>query len=720
MDLLHECNIDGNLQDFAAAIHILVSKPNAVNKRLVGAEIQNVTSFTTNKLACSYNSFTTKEFVNSILVEHRKNWMEVKNRTYPEQLSPQILLPQLEVGSNCLITRKCVTRKRSENLVQPNKNVIENTDIKRDDVLWKYANLNDLQEIQSAFFMPHSPNDPCYAIVYTSEIETDSANKSMANKPNSVHKIGIWLENLHSLPKSHSKWKRWLEQKCFKSVEKWCNAKIGGETNYSKSKSESTIQPPPSLRLVSLEEYDTLYTQIKAKYVKPLLESNAWGTESTDPDKFIHEDVGIAVYLMLLWKNSSKNPIKFADIGCGNGLLVYILTQEGFGQGVGFDLRERKIWDTLRNLGKNSGTSIDLRTATILPDEDNLSQFNDFDWLIGNHSDELTPWLPLLARKSSAKLFLLPCCLFDFYGKYQRRAVKSKAFTKSSYREYLDYVCSIGENCGFKMEEDRLKIPSTKRICFVARHDNLGNEKTKLKDELSQLDSHMKFPNGCVDTNIEQMLNKAKNTSGKAQFLARLTTEKVRNCTKISKQDVIEPIINVVVNKLLEMEDWTLKAQPKYVVPELSEKRRKIDLLTQSLNHEANYLSIERENVPTNSPAFDKWNAGGCININELPLLIGPSLLSEIKSECGGLQTLLRNHNYIFIVQSGTVRLRCPLYDKISDGKRKKSKNSHNSDVRQFRKTKICWLFENHPQGCPVMTSECVWAHGLTDLKEKC
>ena len=123
------------------------------------------------------------------------------------------------------------------------------------------------------------------------------------------------------------------------------------------------------------------------------------------------------------------------------------------------------------------------------------------------------------------------------------------------------------------MEEDRLKIPSTKRICFVARHDNLGNEKTKLKSELSQLNSYIKFPNGCVDSNIEQMLNKAKSTSGKAQFLARLTTEEVRNCTKLSKQDVIEPIINVVVNKLLEMEDWTLKEQPKYIVPQPSEKK---------------------------------------------------------------------------------------------------------------------------------------------------
>ena len=37
------------------------------------------------------------------------------------------------------------------------------------------------------------------------------------------------------------------------------------------------------------------------------------------------------------------------------------------------------------------------------------------------------------------------------------------------YREYLDYICEIEENCGFVVEEDRLRIPSTRRICFIAR-----------------------------------------------------------------------------------------------------------------------------------------------------------------------------------------------------------------------------------------------------------
>ena len=55
-----------------------------------------------------------------------------------------------------------------------------------------------------------------------------------------------------------------------------------------------------------------------------------WGTETTDPSKFIHEDLGIAAYLILIWgqdRRDKDNPVRFADLGCGNGLLVYILGQ---------------------------------------------------------------------------------------------------------------------------------------------------------------------------------------------------------------------------------------------------------------------------------------------------------------------------------------------------------------------------------------------------------
>ena len=48
------------------------------------------------------------------------------------------------------------------------------------------------------------------------------------------------------------------------------------------------------------------------------------------------------------------------------------------------DLRRRKIWDFF----EKSGT--DLRVQTFVPKPEALVA--DYDWVIGNHSDELTPW----------------------------------------------------------------------------------------------------------------------------------------------------------------------------------------------------------------------------------------------------------------------------------------------------------------------------------------
>lgn len=59
----------------------------------------------------------------------------------------------------------------------------------------------------------------------------------------------------------------------------------------------------------------------------------------------MYEDVAIATYLLLLWEEDVTNTKKsFVDLGCGNGLLVYILTKEGH-IGLGIDVRKRKIWD---------------------------------------------------------------------------------------------------------------------------------------------------------------------------------------------------------------------------------------------------------------------------------------------------------------------------------------------------------------------------------------
>jgi tRNASer (uridine44-2'-O)-methyltransferase len=43
------------------------------------------------------------------------------------------------------------------------------------------------------------------------------------------------------------------------------------------------------------------------------------------------------------------------------------------------------------------------------------------DWIIGNHSDELTPWIPFMCSKSiNTRFFVLPCCMWDFQGKFTK------------------------------------------------------------------------------------------------------------------------------------------------------------------------------------------------------------------------------------------------------------------------------------------------------------
>lgn len=136
-----------------------------------------------------------------------------------------------------------------------------------------------------------------------------------------------------------------------------------------------------SHRLINPESYNDIYSRLKQKYGKSLEAS--WN-ESTDPKKFIYEDIAIASYLITYWneereKHNSNELQSFVDLGCGNGLLVYLLSQEGH-RGYGIDLRKRKIWDQF-------SPSTDLREVTIIPSDQNL--FSDVDWIIGNHSDEV-------------------------------------------------------------------------------------------------------------------------------------------------------------------------------------------------------------------------------------------------------------------------------------------------------------------------------------------
>lgn len=127
----------------------------------------------------------------------------------------------------------------------------------------------------------------------------------------------------------------WLKKKLLPCILKWARNETG------------IIQiPVSSLNLVSTEKYAKLYCKLKEKYSTKLIKN--W-PENTDPIKFVYEDIAIASYLLLLWEKErfekgTNNLQSFLDLGCGNGLLVYILFNEGH-RGLGIDLRRRKIWN---------------------------------------------------------------------------------------------------------------------------------------------------------------------------------------------------------------------------------------------------------------------------------------------------------------------------------------------------------------------------------------
>lgn len=368
--------------------------------------------------------------------------------------------------------------------------------------------------------------------------------------------------------------------------------------------------------------------------------------EKTDPAKFVYEDVAIATYLLLLWREeraltNSTALQSFADLGCGNGLLVYILCGEGH-PGIGIDLRKRGIWDTYP-------ANTILKVESIVPS--NSALFPTTDWIIGNHSDELSPWIPVIAARSSydCRYFVLPCCAYEFDGnKYQRQNAKC-----SQYNDFMDYVKRISEVCGFRTYVDRLKIPSTKRTCVI------GNGR---RWPAEQFDEQTQQIQRFIDERTGQ-------TNGgdawSSSFRPRPSVEAVRNCSKVDRG-----IQAAIVRRVFD------------------------------------HLLTKRKYLPEINAA---WNVGGQVALADLAALVPAHELKMLKSECGGLQTLLRNNNQIFLVHQGTVQVRVPI--KYGERLKMVPKKKDAGKVVMVLKQKLCWFRENHPDGCPFSDEDCSYKH---------
>ncbi|XP_067414979.1 probable tRNA (uracil-O(2)-)-methyltransferase isoform X2 [Emydura macquarii macquarii] len=494
--------------------------------------------------------------------------------------------------------------------------------------------------------------------------------------------------DLHTLKRMNENWVAdgivypkitWLGNELLSKLAKW-------STEEKQSEFKSTLS------LISVAKYSQVYQELKEKYKEMV---KVW-PEVTDPEKFVYEDVAIATYLLILWeeeravKRLSKKQ-SFVDLGCGNGLLVHILSNEGY-PGRGIDVRRRKIWDMY-------GPQTHLEERAIRPDDSYL--FPDVDWLIGNHSDELTPWIPVIAARSSYSCcyFVLPCCFFDFHGKYNRRQSQ-----KTQYREYLDFVTQVGFVCGFSVEEDCLRIPSTKRVCLI------GKSRT-----------YPPMQEDRIDKKRTEYINNRQSCTG-------VTPDKIVGSSQRDNDHVVNHIIDQAAgSECAENETktdgsgriWLSGFQPREKVEQVRNcaalPRDFVDVVVLTV---ASLLLNATQEKPCDHKLdvhLNTWNQGESLSLREVAEHLDKETLKRLKNEYGGLQTLLKNNHQVFEVLNGRVQIRDWREERPS--KRTKPEVKRRFSAEAF-KTRLCWFFIHHPDGCSLTSESCPYAHGIEELRQ--
>ncbi|KAI1812255.1 DUF1613-domain-containing protein [Poronia punctata] len=287
----------------------------------------------------------------------------------------------------------------------------------------------------------------------------------------------------------------------------------GARSGYVKRVQHDTIIPQATVQ--------STYTRLKKKYARKLIEG--W-VEDTDPTKHCFEDLGIAAFLIQLWAEIYRDrPFPgFVDIGCGNGLLVYILREEGYA-GWGFDARKRKSWSKFGSIidrGIEEENESSLQQLVLLPavlhdqkqrviqnseltDQFHDGLFKEGTFIISNHADELTPWTPILAAISKCPFIMIPCCSHDLSGaRFRAAAPKEKGKSASAYSSLVEWVKQIAEDCGWAVETEMLRIPSTRNTGIIGRN--------RLDDSVS------------IDEDIPAILRKYGGTEGYVENAIKL------------------------------------------------------------------------------------------------------------------------------------------------------------------------------------------------------
>lgn len=284
------------------------------------------------------------------------------------------------------------------------------------------------------------------AFLHTWRPSTASPSNRSPDSPSSPGCLTLLYRSFPSLPISSK-----LERTALKLLQTIHKHGQGQLIGYEKRVHHDQIIPQ--------KRYQDTYTALKTKYGRQI--SEKW-VEVTDPGKHVFEDIGIAAFLIELWRdmyqlppgreevqaqpgaeqdeaaaNGKKPPFPgFVDIGCGNGILVHLLLSEGY-HGWGFDARERKTWSIFPKEVQQK-----LHQRILIPrifedafegrDTEASEQWHDGmfpqgTFIVSNHADELTPWTPLLAYLNNSAFIAIPCCSHDLSGARFRAPATTKA-----------------------------------------------------------------------------------------------------------------------------------------------------------------------------------------------------------------------------------------------------------------------------------------------------
>eukprot|EP01128_Nolandella_sp_AFSM9_P003382 TRINITY_DN1450_c1_g1_i1.p1 TRINITY_DN1450_c1_g1~~TRINITY_DN1450_c1_g1_i1.p1 ORF type:complete len:418 (-),score=56.01 TRINITY_DN1450_c1_g1_i1:38-1291(-) len=244
--------------------------------------------------------------------------------------------------------------------------------------------------------------------------------------------------------------------------------------------------------LISPQVFQSIYSRLLPKFIVQLVVQLQGNLNPLTLRSAIEKDIAIAALLIGLFEEEYKDKKltkkqSFLDLGCGLGVVTHILTEEGY-PGRGIDIRSHPSWEQYPpsvSLVVKELVVDDFRTHTSLRQDDG----QPYDWLIGNRSDELTPWIIYATADSpNSRFFLLPCCYWDFHGRFEARENKT-----GGYRAYVNYLKSVATSFSLSVEEGRLdSLSSNKRYYLVGKREE-GTPNTPaavLEEYMSQNDDN--------------------------------------------------------------------------------------------------------------------------------------------------------------------------------------------------------------------------------------